>query len=385
MDDPRIVIIGGGFAGLWAAAAARAATSVAGDETPATITLVTPSTSLSVRPRLYEAHLEPTVVELGPILEPLGIRTHIAAATHIDSSKRTIEADDGETLVFDAAVVAIGSSTPLPAISGAEHAHRIDVHRRADMFHVALADARLRCDGVRVTVVGGGLTGIELAAELASEPDIDVTMVDGGIVGQPFGDAAAELIRAALADVGVKIIDGDRVVAATEAAASLRNGGSVDHDLLVWCGGLRANSLTGLDTFEHDELGRLAVDPQLRLAGTAPVWAAGDSARFLLDGCHLAPMSCQFAIPAGRVAGFNAAATVVGLAPIPLAVDRYVTCIDLGAAGALFTRGWDRVPALSGAEGKRMKEFINRTAIYPPTDAAALLAAAHPDAVAPWS
>jgi NADH dehydrogenase len=87
-------------------------------------------------------------------------------------------------------------------------------------------------------------------------------------------------------------------------------------------------------------------------------------------------MSCQFAIPSGRVAGLNAAATILGLESTPFDVGRYVTCIDLGRAGALFTRAWDRAPVLAGADGKKMKEFINRTAIYPPTDPDALLAAA---------
>ena len=386
MHDSRILIVGGGFAGLWAAAAAASATTSASTEPTAAITLVTPRTSLSVRPRLYEADLEPTIVELGPILEPIGVDLHIASATRIDPQRRTLETDGGATLPFDAAVVAVGSSTPLPPINGlAEHAHRIDVHHRAHAFGTALAAARRRADAVRVTVAGGGLTGIELASELASEPDIDVTLVDGGTVGQPFGEAAMDHIRAALAELGVKVIDGQRVVAATARTASLRDGGSVDHDLLVWCGGLRANGLPGLDTVHQDELGRLVVDPHLRLPGAAPLWAAGDSARFVVDGEHVGPMSCQFAIPTGRLAGYNAAASVVGLEPVPLALDRYVTCIDLGRAGAVFTNGWDRHPVLTGAEGKRMKRFINRSAIYPPTDADALLAAARPDADAPWS
>ncbi|MFN0091761.1 MAG: NAD(P)/FAD-dependent oxidoreductase [Acidimicrobiales bacterium] len=383
MPTPHIVVIGGGFAGVWAAAAAAAAKTATA---PAPrITMVTPSTNLSVRPRLYEADLAPTVVDLRPVLEPLGVRLRIASATHLDPVDCRIETDAGEGLAFDAAVLATGSSTPFPPVDGlADHAHRIDVHHHAAAFRSALADARRRGDAVRVTVVGGGLTGIELAAGLASEPDIDVTLLDGGAVGEPFGPAAMEIVRGALSDLGVKIVDGGRVAAVDTAAARLAAGGSVDHDLLVWCGGLVANGLAGLDAFERDHLGRLVVDPTLRLSGPAPVWAAGDAARFRPDGVHVAPMSCQFAIPSGRLAGFNAAAAVVGLEPVPLDIDRYVTCIDLGRAGALFTRGWDRAPVLMAEDGKRMKTFLNRTAIYPPTDPTAFLAEARPDLPARW-
>ncbi len=378
MQESHIVVVGGGFAGLWAAAAAAAA-GTERTERPVAVTLVTPATSLSIRPRLYEAELEPTLVELGPILEPVGVQLHTATATRIDHRTRTIRTDDGETLRFDAAVVAVGSSSPLPAVSGlAEHAHRIDVHHRAAAFRTALADARSRSTEVRVTVVGGGLTGIELATELASDPGVNVTLVDGGAVGQPFGEATGDIIRGALIHLAVEIIDGERVVAVSSDSATLSAGRTVDHDLLVWCGGLRANQLHGLETFAHDELGRLVVDPYLRLAGDVPVWAAGDSARFRFDGEHIAPMSCQFAIPAGRWAGFNAAANVAGGQPVEFAVDRYVTCVDLGRAGAVFTRGWDRVPMLTGAEGKRMKSYINRTEIYPPTDPVELLRSARP-------
>lgn len=382
--EHRIVIVGGGFAGVWAAAAAIAATRSAGHG--ASVSLLTTNTSLSIRPRLYEADLEPTVVDLAAILEPIGVQLHVAPVTHIDPRRRLLEAADATTVPFDAAVLATGSSTPLPPLPGAaEHAHRIDVHRRASSFQAALAEARGRGRAVRVTVVGGGLTGIELATELASEPDLDITLIDGGTVGATLGAAAMEVVRAALADLSVKVMDGARVVSVTGNDAALQGGGSVEHDLLVWTGGLRANGVDGLDSFEHDDLGRLLVDQHLRLRGGTPIWAAGDSARFVVDGSHVAPMSCQFAIPSGQLAGYNAAASVVGLEALPLSIGRYVTCVDLGRAGGLLTRGWDRVVALTGEEGKRMKEFINRTAIYPPTTPGALLeAAAHPAAGLGW-
>jgi NADH:ubiquinone reductase (H+-translocating) len=65
---------------------------------------------------------------------------------------------------------------------------------------------------------------------------------------------------------------------------------------------------------------------------------------------------------------------------LPLEIDWYVTCLDLGAFGAVYTEGWDRAVAATGAEAKRIKETINRKRIYPPRsrDRREILAAAAP-------
>ena len=65
----------------------------------------------------------------------------------------------------------------------------------------------------------------------------------------------------------------------------------------------------------------------------------------------------------------------------PLERDQYVTCIDLGKWGALFTQGWERKPTLTGQEGKEMKHQINWSVIYPPANREALFAVARPAVV----
>ena len=101
-------------------------------------------------------------------------------------------------------------------------------------------------------------------------------------------------------------------------------------------------------------------------------YAAGDVARAVAEGGdeeHIAPMSCQCAIPMGEIAGRNAAADLLGLPPERFAHTEYVTCLDLGDAGALFMEGWSREPRLSGFWGKLMKQTINTRLIYPPRPA----------------
>lgn len=90
-------------------------------------------------------------------------------------------------------------------------------------------------------------------------------------------------------------------------------------------------------------------------------------------------MTCQHAIALGRSAGNNAAAQLLGVAPVPYRQSKYVTCLDLGAWGAVFTEGWDRQVKLVRQEGKALKTQINTQWIYPPiADRAVALAAADP-------
>src|SRR5205814_10735306 len=70
----------------------------------------------------------------------------------------------------------------------------------------------------------------------------------------------------------------------------------------------------------------------------------------------------------GRFAGENAARDLIGLPTIPYVQPPYVTCLDLGRSGAVFTRGWERRVELSGAEAKPVKRRINREIIYPTID-----------------
>jgi NADH dehydrogenase len=82
----------------------------------------------------------------------------------------------------------------------------------------------------------------------------------------------------------------------------------------------------------------------------------------------------------GRYAGYNVVADLTGAPMLPLNIDWYVTVLDLGAWGALYTEGWDRKVKTTGAAAKETKMIINRQRIYPPLSGKRdeLLAAAAP-------
>jgi NADH dehydrogenase len=121
----------------------------------------------------------------------------------------------------------------------------------------------------------------------------------------------------------------------------------------------------------RDQLGRVVVDTALRAPAAPDVFVAGDAAAADTGDGHRTLQSCQHAGQLGRFAGENAARDLIGLPPLPYMQLRYVTCLDLGRSGALFTHGWDRRIDKTGAEGKAMKRMINTQLIYPPADGTA--------------
>ena len=132
----------------------------------------------------------------------------------------------------------------------------------------------------------------------------------------------------------------------------------------------------------RNDLGRLVVDDMLRFPAHAEIFATGDIASARVDeASHRALMSCQHAMTMGRYAGHNAGRDLLGLPLEAYRQERYVTCLDLGPAGAVFTRGWNREVEITGVEAKAYKRKINGEIIYPPSGTRAeILALATPGA-----
>jgi NADH dehydrogenase len=166
---------------------------------------------------------------------------------------------------------------------------------------------------------------------------------------------------------------------------TLTSGEEIPCATLIWCCGMRASPLAAALPGAHDALGRVTVDACLRVPETEGVFAAGDVASSLIDGAHPTVMSCQFARPMGRFAGYNTVAYLAGAPLKSLVIDWYVTVLDLGPWGALYTAGWDRRVVLTGAAAKAAKDDINRRRIYPPRSFARddILEAAAPVVQAP--
>ncbi len=388
----RILVLGGGFAGLWSALAAARARETFGADLE--IALLNDTPWHSIRVRNYEADLSDTRVALDEVLGPVGVHRLQGTVTDLDVRNRCVGyAADGVArgIGYDRLVFALGSRLARPPIPGlVEHGFDVDTYDAATRLNEHIA--RLGSDASTVLVVGGGLTGIETAAEMpgklraAGVTRPRVILADHAPrIGSDMGTEAVPVIEEALQALGVETRAGVSVAATDAGGATLESGERIEAATIVWCAGMRAHPLTSAFPVERDRLGRLPVDPTLKVAGLAAEFAAGDVASFRIDGTHECVMSCQHGRPMGRFAGHNAVCDLLDRPMMPLDIGWYTTILDLGAWGALYTEGWDRRLVSRGTTAKRTKELINRERIYPPRsgDRQALLDAAAPTVQTP--
>jgi NADH dehydrogenase len=396
----RILILGAGFAGLWAAiSAARKRDEVGARAAELEILVLDRNPYHNIRVRNYEVDLSDVALPLPGLLDPVGVSHRIAEVQAIDLARKdvAVATDEGrESLSYDRLVLALGSELARPAIPGlALYGFDVDTYAAAKKLDDHLASLAAQPPSPArstVVVVGAGFTGIEVATEMPARlakagvgAERRVVLLDPNpVVGTTIGAHGRPVINEALSTLGVETRLGVRVDALDANGIRLSSGEFIETVTVVWCAGMCANPLIATLPGEREN-GRLAVDRFMRANGLAHVFAAGDVACGKLDGEHATVMSCQFARPMGRYAGHNVVAELFGEPMLPLDIDWYVTVLDLGACGALYTEGWDRKVRTTGAAAKITKQTINQKRIYPPRNGsrADLIAAAAPSVQAP--
>lgn len=387
-ETADILILGGGFSGLWGAA--NAADVAREHGTTVTITLVSPDEHLVMRPRLYEKDPDSLRRPLRPLLEPLGVRLVLGAATRVDTEQRVVDvatASGTRTIGFRKLVLATGSNLARVPIPGVEHAWNIDSYPAAKAFDEHLAalahDAYVEASNTFV-VVGAGMVGIELAAELrarisehagaeAADMARIILVERGPVVGPLFGDEPRPVIESALTHARVEMMTSSEVARITAHSVELTGGQIIPTRSVILAFGMVANDLTKQIPGRRDELGRLYVDEFLRVLDVADVFASGDVANAKVDGDHSALMACQNSQTMGKYVGRNVAAELLNLEFTPYSQADYTTCLDLGSYGAVYTEGFERRLVAygdrlgpRGETAKQRKQRINGHAIYPP-------------------
>jgi NADH dehydrogenase len=394
----KIVVVGGGFAGLWSAASAARARDLFGvPEDELEIALVSPDPFHTIRVRCYEADLAPVRLPLDEVLAPIGVRRIEGRATRVSPSAGMLtveEASGTADLGYDRLILAPGSTLARPPIPVTGETFDVDSYAGGERLaaHLAALAASPRDEATATAVViGGGLVGIEIACELpgrlraalGADAPVRVVLVDHGDIGAAMGEGRG-VIRDALAALGVETRSRALVASVDAGGVALAHGERIPAATVVFATGMRASPLTGDLGVPCDRLGRLPVDQFLKVEGAEAVFAAGDCASAAADDAgHRTVMSCQHARPMGRLAGHNAVCDLLGRPDdrIPFFAPDYVTVLDLGPMGALYTAGWERGRLVAqGPEAKVTKQTINGSRIYPPREATreAIFAAAAP-------
>ncbi|MCO4159814.1 NAD(P)/FAD-dependent oxidoreductase [Citrobacter amalonaticus] len=392
----QILIVGTGFSGMWAAlSAARLLDKEANPNID--ITVIAPQPELRVRPRFYENAVETLVAPLQPLFDITGVNFLRGTVDQLLPASKEVSWTDasGETRLqrYDRLVLASGSHVNRSQVAGAQtHAFDLDQLESAAVLEKHLQDLANQPESdARNTVVvcGGGFTGIEMALELpgrlrdilGAEAKTRVVVVERGAQpGSRYSEALRNVIVDASAELGVEWRVNAEVESVDASGVTLKDGQTIASQTVIWTVGVQANDLTTQIDAPRDRQGRLHVNANLQVMGYDDIFATGDVAYAATDdkGNH-ALMTCQHAILLGKFAGNNAAASLLDVAPLPYRQENYVTCLDLGAWGAVYTEGWDQQVKLTRAEAKKLKLSITRELIYPPkADKAAAFEIADP-------
>nr|WP_272903144.1 FAD-dependent oxidoreductase [Xenorhabdus sp. Sc-CR9] len=362
--------------------------------------LVSPKPNVTIRPRLYEAKLDNMSPDISKQIAAAGVEYIAGKIEKIDSDNKilTINLVNGSqtTLTYDRFVLATGSQLTIPPVPGFyEYGFNVDTLEDAQRLEAHLQALKSEPDSHArntVVVVGGGLTGLESAAEmparlkaiLGDNVNIRVLIVDTApALGAGMGADASLVIQQALSECGVESRAGLRVEAIDNKSITLSNRECIESNTVVLATGVKANTLTEQISSKQDTSGRIISDSYLHAKAISGVFVAGDTVKAPTDDKgNYNLMTCQHALSLGRVAGHNAAAELTGIPLYPYNQPKYVTCLDLGTWGALYTEGWDRRVCFTKNEGKRIKQQINTQWIYPPElGRDELFAIANPDYV----
>lgn len=347
-SNQQIVILGGGFGGLYTALAlSRLPWDKASQPT---ITLVDQRDRFVFAPLLYELVTDELQTwEVAPpypeLLAGTGIRFHQSGVAGINLEERSVRLTDGAELPYTRLVLALGGETPMDMAPGvAEHA--IAFRTLSDAY--ALKE-KLRAvessgaDKIRVAVVGGGYSGVELACKIAERLGERgrLRIVERGTsILQNSPEFNQKAAQAALSENNIWIDYETTVTALTADIVTLQYKDQIDVlpvDIVLWTVGNRVNSIITELPFEKNERQQLRVQPTLQLVEQEHIFALGD----LADGCDAdgnpVPTTAQSALQQADYAAWNIWASLTNRPLLPFKYQHLGEMMTLGSDKATLT------------------------------------------------
>jgi NADH dehydrogenase len=340
VTGPRVLVVGAGFAGLYAAMELRRSAP-----RNVRVTVVNPENFMQYQPFLPEVAsgtIDPRAVVV-PLRRVLGgCEVIVGEVERIDHGDRTahvrIAGERTVDVVYDEIVLAAGSrSRVLPVPGLAEHGVgfktvqeaiylRNRVLSRLDVA-AETPDPERRRSALTFVFVGAGYAGVEALGELedlardaiASYPSLRademgwVLVEAAGKILPELGEDLARYAQERLEERGILVLLETRLESAEEGSIRLSGGRTFPADTLVWTAGVRPMALPAASGFPVDEAGRVRVDEHLRVVGLEHAWAAGDGAAVpdRTTG-NLCPPTAQHAMRQGRRLGRNLVAMFRG-------------------------------------------------------------------------
>lgn len=362
MNPHRIVIAGAGYGGV--SCALRLARRVPAGTS---ITLISATDRFIERIRLHQRATGQNVGDwsLPALIRGTGIQLRVGQIDQLDHNRRVL-AVGAERIEFDTLVLALGSHVDIDSVKGVrDHAMAVEFGSVAGI-HRALQKAAAH--NGRVTIVGGGLTGIELAAEIAeSFGDLQVSLVSQARLAEGWSDVARAHALASLQRLGVRVDEGPHI-RAVHARRLETDRGDLPFDACIWAGGFAGHPLAWNSGLKVNQQGQALVDSQLRSVSHPAVHVIGDLGTVAPGLTPQMPMGCKSAMPAGAWAAENIARRLSGQPEQTLQYGVPFFCVSLGRRDGLIQMaardGSMTGRVLTNRRGAWFKEFICRSTIW---------------------
>ncbi|MDI1463897.1 FAD-dependent oxidoreductase [Catellatospora sp. KI3] len=364
----RIIVLGAGYTG--AIAAGRLAKRLRREDVAITVVNAEPDFVERVRLHQLAAGQELKPRPLREMFAGTGVELKVARVTGVDVDRRTVTvAAAGGTaeLRYDTLVYALGSGWNAQGVPGtAEHAY--EVASRPGALRLRERLARLHA-GQTVTVVGGGLTGLEAATEFAeARPDLRVALAVRGGLGDWLAAKGRDHLRKVVAKLGITAYEHAAVTGVEADRVVTADGRAVAADVTVWTTGFAVHPIAAATTLDTTATGQIAVDATMRSVSHPDVYAVGDAAHAIGPEGRPLRMSCASGTPMAWQAADAIAARLTG-GKLPNVPIRYFNqCISLGRKEGLiqFVTADDQAKpsALTGRFAAAYKELVCKGAAW---------------------
>ncbi|PPS77392.1 MULTISPECIES: NAD(P)/FAD-dependent oxidoreductase [Streptomyces] len=369
----RIVVLGAGYTG--ATAAGRLAKRLHREDVAITVVNAEPDFVERVRMHQLAAGQDLAPRPLGEMFEGTGVALKQGKVTALDVDLKTVtvaaldatgEAKD-EELEYDTLVYALGSGWNDQGVPGtAEHAHEIASRPGALRLRERLAGLAA---GESVVVVGGGLTGVEAATEIAeARPDLDVALAVRGGFGDWLSPKGGGHLRKTFGRLGITVHENTAVTAVEADRVTTADGGTIPAAVTVWTTGFAVHPIAQATALEVSGTGQIVVDGTMRSVSHPDAYAVGDAALAMGPADKPLRMSCASGVPTAWQAADAIAARLTG-GKVPNVPVRYFNqCISLGRKDGLiqYVTADDRAvsAALTGRLAALYKEIICKGAAW---------------------
>ncbi|MEO1377360.1 MAG: NAD(P)/FAD-dependent oxidoreductase [Cyanobacteria bacterium J06635_10] len=347
-QSKRICILGGGFGGLYTAL--RLVELDWEESQKPEIVLVDQNDRFLFSPLLYELLSgEMQTWEIAPpyeeLLQNTGIRFYQGMISGIDTDSKRVCLQNGPEISYDRLVLALGGETPIDMVAGAT-SYAYPFRTLTDTYAL---EERLRIleesdkDKIRVAIVGGGYSGVELACKLADRFGERgrfrlVEMGDGILRNSP--DFNRDAAKKALDERGVWIDLETRVESIAADNISLEYKGVVDNlpvDLVIWTVGTRVTPLVKNLPVKHNQRGQITTTPTLQVLDNPHIFALGDLADTLDAEGKQVPVTAQAAFQQADYTAWNIWASLTNRPLLPFRYQHLGEFMSLGVDNATLT------------------------------------------------